>query len=241
MEWRLSSPNKQGMNAGKLGDLQNQVGERFPLATSILIVRHGYIVLEEYYNGDQTTARVIWSVTKSILSALVGIAFTKATGLRAADFGKKHLFGPLGITSAEWASSRASGVTYSEGGLGLQLTARDMAKIGYLYLKRGMWDGKQVVPSEWVEASTHDQIHKLESRGDFLVYAMDYFDGYGYLWRVRANADHASFAAVGMGGQFIHVTPDLDLVVVITTLDSDSETPTYLSIISDYVLPAVTH
>ena len=80
-----------------------------------------------------------------VLSALI----TRKTGHNAFDFAKTELFEPLGITSAKWGSVDAQGVT--DGEAGLSLTPQDMARIGYLYLHDGVWDGKQIIPSSWVE------------------------------------------------------------------------------------------
>jgi CubicO group peptidase (beta-lactamase class C family) len=80
-----------------------------------------------------------------LLSALI----TGKTGQSAFDFAKQELFGPLGITSAKWGGVDAQGVT--DGEAGLSLTPEHMARIGYLYLHAGMWDGKEIIPSSWVE------------------------------------------------------------------------------------------
>jgi CubicO group peptidase (beta-lactamase class C family) len=80
-----------------------------------------------------------------LLSALI----TGKTGQSAFDFAKQELFGPLGITSAKWVGVDAQGVT--DGEAGLSLTPEHMARIGYLYLHAGMWDGKEIIPSSWVE------------------------------------------------------------------------------------------
>ena len=73
-EWRISSPSQQGIDSKKFEDLQNYIEEELPMTTSVLVIRHGYIVFEKYYMGDQGTPRVIWSATKSVVSALIGIA-----------------------------------------------------------------------------------------------------------------------------------------------------------------------
>jgi hypothetical protein len=73
-EWRSSKPEKQGMDSAVLDQLTKYVEEKLPRTTSVLAIRHGYIVYEKYNLGDQATPRVIYSATKAILSALVGIA-----------------------------------------------------------------------------------------------------------------------------------------------------------------------
>jgi len=78
-----------------------------------------------------------------VLSALIN----KKTGQNAFDFAKKELFGPLGITSAAWGRVDAQGVT--DGEAGLYLAPHDMARLGYLYLHNGSWDGRQIIPPSW--------------------------------------------------------------------------------------------
>ena len=83
----------------------------------------------------------LYSGNPYVLSALI----TKKTGQSAFDFAKKELFEPLGITSARWGRVDAQGVT--DGEAGLFLAPHDMARVGYLYLHNGLWDGKQIIPS----------------------------------------------------------------------------------------------
>ena len=87
-----------------------------------------------------------------VLSALI----TKKTGQSAFDFAKKELFEPLGITIARWGQVDAQGVT--DGEAGLSLSPPDMARIGYLYLHNGMWDGKQIIPSSWVDRAKEGKV-----------------------------------------------------------------------------------
>ena len=88
----------------------------------------------------------------------------------------------------------------------------DMAKIGYLYLRQGQWEDKQLVPAAWVEASTRKHISATLQ------------DGYGYQWWVT---DDGIYMALGYAGQFIFVVPEVDLVVVfVSNLDEkDFYTP----------------
>jgi len=96
------------------------------------------------------------------------------------------------------------------GAFGLSLTARDMAKFGYLYLNRGRWDDEQLVPEHWGEESTRDHILRNSNFG------------FGYHWVVARRGGHLAFNADGWGGQIICVVPSLDMVVVIK---SDAERP----------------
>ena len=78
----------------------------------------------------------------------------------------------------------------------LKLTARDMAKLGQLYLDKGQWKGQQVVPADWVAASTRP--HSQPPGVDKMV-------SYGYQWWISLTSDHPSYAAIGYGGQRILV------------------------------------
>lgn len=170
---------------------------------------------------------------------LLSAILQKATGMTALDFADLYLFKPLGITRRTWPED-PQGITI--GGTELSLTARDLAKFGYLYLNGGAWDGRQVVPREWVAESTRE--HSL-------VVPPDASDrpaiGYGYLWWLREQAGHASHMAVGHGGQFAYVIPDLDLLVVMTgrlskipRTFSDNRMIREFNVVEDAIVPAVT-
>jgi CubicO group peptidase (beta-lactamase class C family) len=141
---------------------------------------------------------------------------------------KKHLFEPLGISNVTWSDDWG----YSNGAYGLLLSTPDMAKIGYLFLRGGIWGNKQVVPPEWIAESTREHIQT--------GILTDQTWTYGYLWWVHPFRDHPGFVAYGAMCQSISVIPDLDLVVVITTSDPvDEGSEKYLSIIEDYVIPSI--
>jgi len=158
---------------------------------------------------------------------LLGEVIREATGLRMDDFAEKHLFAPLGITNYEWDHINVN-MIHASGNL--RLRPRDMAKLGYLFLRGGVWEGQRIVSQEWVEASTKKHVTRSPSAG------------YGYQWWLltyRANSVTVdSFHADGWGGQRIIVFPSLDMVVVFTggnyvTPDSSND------IISRHVLPAL--
>ena len=76
-EWRTSTPEAQDMDSTQLGKMNNYLENKCPLVRSVLVIRNGYIVFENYYIGDANTTHRIYSVTKSITSALIGIALDK--------------------------------------------------------------------------------------------------------------------------------------------------------------------
>jgi CubicO group peptidase (beta-lactamase class C family) len=138
-----------------------------------------------------------------VLSALI----TKKTGQSAFDFAKKELFEPLGITSARWGQVDAQGVT--DGEAGLSLSPHDMARIGYLYLHDGVWDGKQIVPSSWIERAKAGPV------------SATFGFHYANLW--WSLPEKEAFMARGRHSQLILVLPKLDIVATMTGVLRDDE------------------
>jgi CubicO group peptidase (beta-lactamase class C family) len=138
------------------------------------------------------------------LSAIV----TKATGQTTLEFLKPRLFEPLGIENPEWTSSPEGN---SLGGYGLKLRTEDIAKFGQLYLQKGKWNGKQLIPEEWVAQASSKQVPN--DRESHAQMGIDWKQGYGFqFWRCTHNA----FRGDGAGGQFCVAMPDQDMVVAMT-------------------------
>jgi len=152
------------------------------------------------------------------VSHLLSAIIEEATGMQTMSFAREYLFGPLGISRVSWITD-PRGTAFGAGGL--RLTPRDMAKFGQLYLQDGIWDGKQVITAEWVEASVTRQV---SAHG-----AASY---YGYQWWVRGDG---TFAAHGYRGKRIFVIPDLEMVVVFTA-DLSDNAPSV--ILSNFIIPA---
>jgi CubicO group peptidase (beta-lactamase class C family) len=311
--WRTSTPAEQGMDAGKLALMLDAVRQRNLDLHGLLVIRHGYIVSETYFGSNAPDTRHdLWSVTKSFISTLVGIAIDKGliagverpvgdfypgrsfanwtpakqamtledlltmrtgldwpeedatfrslyasgdwvkfvldepmrsqpgpeflycsgcshvlsaivqrqAGINTRDFARRELFEPLGIRDLAWETDR-TGIPI--GGWGMQLTPRDMAKLGYLYLHDGLWDGRQIVSADWVKAATAKHT------------ASDTDLGYGYQWWTYPR--WGPYAALGRYGQTIFVVPNLDLIVV-TTAALDGHDPIF-DLIDQYIVPAV--
>jgi CubicO group peptidase (beta-lactamase class C family) len=167
-------------------------------------------------------------------SHLISAVITKATGMAAAQFASTHLFPRLGIDGRVPWPSDPKGV--STGGWGIQLTAREMAKLGYLLLCAGRWNGRQVMPAEYASKSTADAVATRGSDADGYGYR---WPGYGYYWwRYPGHGSEAGFAALGYGGQLILVWPNKDAVCVVTTSGSDDDWSAR-RLLSGMVLPAV--
>jgi len=132
----------------------------------------------------------------------------EATGMSAHAFAEKHLFTPLSITDVYWDKDREG---YTSTPSGLYMTVRQFARFGYLYLNRGKWDGKQLVPERWVDTST-----KTDA-------SVRMWSGYAYLWHVNfpvrfwGRGDDIpadAYMADGFRGQHIIIFPSQSLVIV---------------------------
>jgi len=142
---------------------------------------------------------------------LLSAVLAKQSGMSVGDFAQKYLYDPLGIQGGQWLTG-PNGMT--EVGATHWLRPRDMAKLGLLYLNKGIWNGKQVVSSKWVEGSTIPQPIPPDGK------PWPTFTGYGYLWWSQKiptpGGDIFTYFANGKGGQYIIVVPEMDLVCVMT-------------------------
>jgi len=149
-----------------------------------------------YYNGGltQVTAGVIEHLTSKTLD----------------KYAEKVLFGPLGITDFTWHRSDAWLTNSSPStASGLRLRARDLAKIASVILHNGQWQGRQVVPADWVAASTARYVQD-NPWGPPGVY------GYGYFWYPGTlRSGIKVIRAVGNGDQRIFVLPDVGLTITV--------------------------
>jgi CubicO group peptidase (beta-lactamase class C family) len=317
--WRSDAPANRGLDEAALAGLRSQIEQELPFLDSLLIVKDGYLVYEEYFNGyDADRLHQLASVTKSFTSALVGMAqaegiitdldatlggellehfgdllrrdqrnislrhllqmrsglafdeealyedtssrlitggydaataaftqrdltrfaldhdmahrpgeawsystidsqllaaaFGALTGQSLEDFASRRLFPALGIDDWNWPAD-ANGV--SLGGVGLELTPRDMAKLGLLYLNRGMWDGQELLRPDWVRLSTTPQGSGVNAwSGQTLP--IEWYGMQWWTWKPELFAGQRAIAAQGYGGQHVILLPDHDMIVVTT-------------------------
>lgn len=149
----------------------------------------------------------------------------KATGETLLDYLRPRLFDPLGISNPTWELS-PQGI--STGGYGLSIRTEDIAAFGQLYLQKGRWEGKQLVPEAWVEAATARQTSNGSNPSS------DWDQGYGYqFWRCR----HGAYRGDGAFGQFCIVLPEQDAVIAITSGLKDMQA--VLNIIWEELLPGM--
>jgi len=314
--WKYATPAQMGMDPGALQDMVNAIESSSFSVDSAMVIKDGYVVLDEYFGDYQKgELHIIYSCTKSVVSTVFSIAYenglipdldtelldifpdivpenqgewkdsitlkdllmmsggldardswiyqwegldglheaddaveymldlsmefepgtrfeytngvshllsciiTERTGVSAAEYAEEHLFGPLGINEYNWeADNRGRNWGYTK----LYLTPHDMAKIGFLFLNKGDWNGEQVVSEEWVSDAT---AHRIDA---------NILDGYGYQWWVGDGY----YLALGYKGQFIFVYPEHDLIVVFTS--SSPETFDYaIGLPERYVIPAI--
>lgn len=143
------------------------------------------------------------------LTTVLGEILKNASGLKPDKFAAKYLLSPLGIQHYKWHVYPNG--TIDTGG-GLYLRSRDMAKIGYMMLMKGKWKGNQIVSEKWVDESTKAHMQQTSNIRNA--------SHYGYQWHLGkckiSDQRIESFFAQGLGGQYIFVIPNLDLVVVFT-------------------------
>jgi CubicO group peptidase (beta-lactamase class C family) len=147
-----------------------------------------------------------------ILSAIL----TKTTGKNAREFANENLFSKIGINTIPdnkiqnfdfdelfgkklkgWAKDPKGNST---GGWGLKLTAENMAKFGYLYINKGVWDSQQIISKHWIEESTKNNSNN-----------------YGYMWWLGQENNNPIYLAIGDGGNMICCIPYKDLVISIAS------------------------
>jgi CubicO group peptidase (beta-lactamase class C family) len=146
---------------------------------------------------------------------LLGGVIRNATGMAVDVFAQRNLFEPLGISNVRWFYGQTEGVPHTGGGLNLR--PRDMAKLGYLVLRKGRWAGNQVVSESWLQESMR---HRVHTSWRFSSYPVDY----GYLWwllpldgsGMAQGEDADIYTASGAQGQWIFIIPKYDMVVVAT-------------------------
>lgn len=323
--WVTSTPEEQNMDNSLL---QNGVtaADELGFVNSLLVIRNGYLVIERYFNQNtRYNAHNIHSVSKSIISSLVGIALengdlsglptkmmdffpeydteeldprkrnitlehlltmkagfdhdqnvyiniyssnnwvkttidlnliadpgtefhyntfethllsailTKATDQSTRQYADSNLFQILDIHCSTWQQGPDG---YYFGGNNMYFTGRDMARFGYLYLNEGNINNKQIIPTEWVEASFQQRAGGTNSWGPISQI------GYGYLWWLGKIGNYSIRLALGHAGQIILLVPELNLIVVASSVTlpdwdiADQQERAVLQVIADYIIPA---
>ena len=168
-----------------------------------------------------------WSYCTGGIVALGGL-LERATGQKVDEFAKTNLFDPLGVNNVRWQYI-PTGMAMTGGGLGLR--SRDLLKLAQLYLNNGVWNGKRIISSTWVDSSVSPKANI--GRNDM---------EYGYLWWLgnygSAEKKYRVIMMTGNGGSKICVIPELDMTIVLTsTLYGSRQGHEQTDkILSDYIL-----
>ena len=154
------------------------------------------------------------------VSYLLSVIIQNTTKVKTLDFARTHLFEPLLITDIGWATSpQGVDIGYGE----MWLRPHDMAKFGWLFLNKGRWGNKQILPSAWVKVSTRGHIDATP------------FDHYGYQWWVDSAG---YYMAVGYKGQRIFVVPEKNMVAVFTGDLTGTDSLISKNLLDSYIIPA---
>jgi CubicO group peptidase (beta-lactamase class C family) len=320
-DWPASTPEEQGMDSARLQEMMDYIdGQDVPMH-SVLVIRHGHLVWEEYRNGyNAGRSHDLQSVTKSFSSTLIGIAIRlgliqdvqqrmvdlfpdhtmanmdarkeritlehlltmsdgmdwheldypysderntlgqmwvskdavqhvldrpmvrepgaswaynsgtsillggiieQVTGGKVTSFAEEHLFKAIGIDGYWWAKT-TGGHYHTDGGL--WLLPRDMARLGYLMLHDGTWDGQEILPAGWVAEASREHFQTTSG------------DGYGYQWWTVPSSQ--IYRATGHYGQMIFVVPEADMVVVFTGEIPDGDPYPHDALVFRFILDA---
>ena len=161
-----------------------------------------------------------------MLSAII----QKVTGEKIIDYLGPRLFDPLGITGIDW---EVDPMGRNVGGWGLRVKTEDLAKFGQLYLQKGNWNGKQILPKEWIEEATTMKIEQQPGVPQSVKDSNDWVQGYGYqFWRSRFN----TYRGDGAFGQYILIWPQYDAVIAVTAETGNMQDE--LNLIWKHLLPA---
>ena len=164
-------------------------------------------------------------------TSLLAYVLARSTGQRIDAYAREKLFAPLSIVDFDWETFPNSPEIAAFGGL--RLRPRDLAKLGQLLVANGSWNGRQVVPADWIAESIKPRVN---TEGLFF---------YGYQWWLgrslwRGREIHW-VAGVGLGGQRLFAVPELDLVVAVNSAHYDGplQANIPLAILNRFVLPAI--
>ena len=167
------------------------------------------------------------SLATYMLSAIV----QKVTGQTVNDYLQPRLYEPLVIAKPDWETDLQG---RSTGGWGLRLKTEDIAKFAQLFLQKGKWNGKQVLPAGWAEEASTAHIIQHPEYSQVRRDSSDWEQGYGYqMWRCRNNA----FRGDGAFGQYAIVMPEQDAVIAITSETGNMQGE--LDLIWKLLLPAM--
>jgi CubicO group peptidase (beta-lactamase class C family) len=201
--------------------LTMQAGLEFNDNNSIELANHATNSVEYVLSREMTSNPGTKYVYNDGCPQVISGVIQKVSGITEEEFANQYLFGPLNIENYHWEKLKDNRTTAFAG---LSLTARDMAKIGVLMLENGIWNGQQIVSSDWISTSTRKQVNTS--------------DKYGYYWWLDLPDD--LYYAAGSGGQHIYIDPENELVLVTIADPGGQELANGISSLIDDVLRAIT-
>jgi CubicO group peptidase (beta-lactamase class C family) len=151
------------------------------------------------------------------------------------QFAQQYLFDPLEIHSTRWVEAPSAGTKVVPVSFGLSISPRDLAKIGLLVLKQGEWEGQRIVSEDWIKESTSLKVPRGQTNHKY---------DYGYLWWETefkiGNRNIRTVMGWGVGGNYLLIVPEKNLVFVITAGNTNDPQAAKCSLrlFQDYVLPA---
>lgn len=231
-----TSPESEGISSAAILALVEDAEARIDAVHSFMLLRHGRVVAEGWWAPYGAAYRHrLFSLSKAFTSTAGGMAIEegllgiddpilgffpddappepsdnlKALRVRQLlsmlEYLQPRLFGPLGIVGPTWQSD-PQGI--NTGGFGLSVRTEDIARLGQLYLQKGMWRGQRLLSEAWVEEATSRQVSTGSDPDS------DWEQGYGYkFWRCR----YGLYRGDGAFGQFCIVMPEQDAVLAITS------------------------
>ena len=150
----------------------------------------------------------------SIDTHVIGMVLRSVTGQSASDYLSEKLLKPLGLEAVPYYLTDGLGTAFVLGGL--NLTTRDYARFGLLFMRDGNLNGKQIVPQSWVQSSTQNNAPQptpdVAATDEGLL-------GYGYQWWLPPEATEGEFFAIGIYGQYIYVNRPLKTVIAVNSAD----------------------
>ena len=151
----------------------------------------------------------------NLTSHWLGVIVARASNSDLKSFAQEHLFSPINGEVGDWTQDKDGNYL---GHAEIEVTARDMAKFGLLYLSDGEYEGNQIISADWIRVSLQRYSEDINSGGVSSSRLGRYFRdiGYGYQWWSARVGDHHFNYAAGHGGQLIVLLDELDLVIVAT-------------------------
>lgn len=169
--------------------------------------RPGTSFVREVLKWDSVTPAGSEFAYSTGLTQVLGAVLAEATGQSLCAYVAERLLGPLGIDVEKWWVEPDGDFA---GGHSVFITPRELARFGQLVLQHGAWDGRQLVPSSWLDQS-------LAERWDLGCRpGLGAHQGYGFLWWLYDTEGYRIWNASGGGGQEVWIAPDLDLLMVVT-------------------------